>query len=306
MLERIAPVSSSAAKIAHMPPYILALETSGSICSVALECRTDSGVQRWYTEHDGVAEHSLRLLPMVDYLLTEAGISGRQLSAVAFGQGPGGFTGLRVACGVAQGLGFALGIPLIPVVSNAAVASSLPDVAPRLRIVALDARMEEVYAGAYWMGENGQLHSMERPLLLNRSDVAYWIHGQLPHWHQAVSAAAVTADDTSPRWILAGDWLEPQEIRSDSTEQPMLRGWPSFLDLPGNLDSLATGSWWAHRLRPDALSVARLAWQAWDRGETVDPADALPLYVRDKVAYTTAERAAGAAGGNPKAQGWQP
>lgn len=121
---------------------ILALETSTELGSCAL----------W---HDGQLTerlcpagrpHSETLLPLVRELLQEAGVNVGQLDAIAFGVGPGAFTGLRVACGAAQGLAVAGNIPLLPVTSLEAMAAA----SGAERVLALlDARMGEVYAGAY-------------------------------------------------------------------------------------------------------------------------------------------------------------
>ena len=82
---------------------------------------------------------------MADALLAEAGIAPAGLNAVAFGQGPGGFTGLRGACGVAQGMALGLGIPVLPIVSHQAVAADVDGTPGDAVVVALDARMNEVY-----------------------------------------------------------------------------------------------------------------------------------------------------------------
>ena len=87
---------------------LLALETSSSRCGVALLRAVDGRLEISVREHEGSQEHAERLLPMADALLAEAGIAASGLHAVAFGQGPGGFTGLRVACGVAQGMALSL------------------------------------------------------------------------------------------------------------------------------------------------------------------------------------------------------
>ncbi|MEE9938407.1 MAG: tRNA (adenosine(37)-N6)-threonylcarbamoyltransferase complex dimerization subunit type 1 TsaB [Achromobacter xylosoxidans] len=86
---------------------------------------------------------------MANELLAEAGLAPGALQAVAFGQGPGGFTGLRVACGVAQGMAMGLGIPVLPVVSHQAVAAQAGGVPDDAIVVALDARMNEVYLAVY-------------------------------------------------------------------------------------------------------------------------------------------------------------
>src|SRR5690606_17705028 len=98
-----------------MTTHLLALETSSSVCGVALAPLDGSARPLHTLEHDATAEHAERLLPMVDAVLEQGGVGKGALAAVAFGQGPGGFTGLRVACGVAQGLAYALGIPVVPI-----------------------------------------------------------------------------------------------------------------------------------------------------------------------------------------------
>ena len=88
--------------------YILALETSTTTCSVALLSEQGTAVTVVQRQFEGAAGHAAKLLPMVSALLREAGVPRSALSAVAFGQGPGAFTGIRVACGVAQGMGLAV------------------------------------------------------------------------------------------------------------------------------------------------------------------------------------------------------
>ena len=97
-----------------------------------------------------VGTHSREILPSIKSLVTEVGISLEELDAIVFGQGPGSFTGLRIAVGVVQGLGYGLGIPVVPVSSMACIAQSciLP-VNPPLVFVGLTARLEEIYYGAY-------------------------------------------------------------------------------------------------------------------------------------------------------------
>ena len=97
-----------------------------------------------------VDTHSREILPSIEALVMEAGIGIEDLDAIVFGQGPGSFTGLRIAVGVVQGLGYGLGIPVVPVSSMACIAQSLIQAAnPSLIFVGLTARLEEVYYGAY-------------------------------------------------------------------------------------------------------------------------------------------------------------
>jgi tRNA threonylcarbamoyladenosine biosynthesis protein TsaB len=253
---------------------LLALETSASCCGIALLRDVGGAIDVQVLEHIGREEHAERMLPMATALLQQAGLSPQQLTAVAFGQGPGGFTGLRVACGVAQGMALALNIPVIGVVSHHAAAETVAAGPEQAIVVALDARMGEVYLAAYrrldGVSEATRWEILQAPMLIGAAEVVPWIDHQIPRWSAAAGVGLAP--------VLAGDaWLAYAESMSPRAE------WRRF-DV----------------LRPQAASVARLARQAWQRGEAIDPELAAPLYVRDKVAFTTAERMLGQ-GGNPKA-----
>jgi tRNA threonylcarbamoyladenosine biosynthesis protein TsaB len=198
-------------------------------------------------------------VPDVLALLEEAGCTLSDLDAIAFGQGPGAFTGLRTACAVAQGLAFGANKPALPVDSLMAVAedawtraapaaSGSPD-APCSVWVAMDARMNEIYA-------------------------AHYIR-QGSTWHTEVAPMLTTADALSARWrnapphLLAGSALAVfgDALQVDVTQ---VRCVPEAL--------------------PRAVAMLPLAQQLWAAGGAVDAALALPVYVRDKVAQTTQER----------------
>jgi tRNA threonylcarbamoyladenosine biosynthesis protein TsaB len=125
---------------------LLALDTSTETVSVALHC---DGSTHLRSETAGSAA-SERVLPLIAALLAESGAAGSSVDAIAFGEGPGSFTGLRIACGIAQGLGEAWGVRLIAVSSLLAAAESVRMVHGAVRVmVALDARMREVYFAAF-------------------------------------------------------------------------------------------------------------------------------------------------------------
>ena len=125
-----------------------AFETSTEWCSVALSCDGEIAA----LEARAPTSHGELALPMLGRLLEAAGMRAADLDAVAFGAGPGAFTGLRIACGLAQGLAFARGIPVIGISTLEALAEESG--ADRV-IACLDARMREVYAGA-WVREGGR------------------------------------------------------------------------------------------------------------------------------------------------------
>jgi tRNA threonylcarbamoyladenosine biosynthesis protein TsaB len=126
---------------------ILALDTATEFCSVALW--RDGGV---IERLEAGNRHAERILPLVQEVLAESGASLTQLDAIAFGRGPGSFTGLRIGAGVTQGLAFAADLPVLPVSSLAALAQGLD--AARI-LAALDARMNQVYWGTYVRGDDG-------------------------------------------------------------------------------------------------------------------------------------------------------
>jgi len=250
---------------------LLALETSSSRCGVALLRESDDGYTVSVLEHEGAQEHAERLLPMAGQLLAQAGLAPADLHAVAFGQGPGGFTGLRVACGVSQGMALALDVPVLPIVSHLAVAQDVTLSAGERVLVALDARMNEVYLAAYERGpENGPSWvTLHEPMLIAADEVVPWA------MHYVDSAQALSMG----RLYVAGD------------------AWVTYAD-----QMVHPTHWVRSELdRPQVSAVAVLAREAWLRGEALQPEFAAPLYVRDKVAFTTAEREGGL-GGNPKAK----
>ena len=139
---------------------ILAIETSSETASVAL-LRGDDVLSR---VSSGVRTHSQDVLPMIQELLAEAGIGLSQCDAVAFGSGPGSFTGVRTACGVAQGLAFGGKLPAVPVVTLDAMALACHQQHGAAEVlVVLDARMSEVYCAQYRF-ENGAPVAVLPPL----------------------------------------------------------------------------------------------------------------------------------------------
>ncbi|WJW76540.1 tRNA (adenosine(37)-N6)-threonylcarbamoyltransferase complex dimerization subunit type 1 TsaB [Thiohalobacter sp. IOR34] len=139
---------------------LLALDTATEACSAALlvdgELRETSRVEP--------RGHARLLLAMIETLLAEAGLSPGQLDGLAFGRGPGSFTGLRIAAGVAQGIAFAADLPVLPVSTLATLAQGARDAALEGVLAAIDARMQEVYWGVYRSGAEGlvELEGEER------------------------------------------------------------------------------------------------------------------------------------------------
>jgi tRNA threonylcarbamoyladenosine biosynthesis protein TsaB len=135
---------------------LLALDTSTEACSVALLLDGELRMRFQLTERS----HAELVLPMVEGLLSEAGIALTDLDGLAFGRGPGAFTGLRIACGVVQGLALGANLPVVPVSSLSAVAAQVPAAADEIVLVCNDARMGEVYWGVFRRDAQGGLVSV--------------------------------------------------------------------------------------------------------------------------------------------------
>jgi tRNA threonylcarbamoyladenosine biosynthesis protein TsaB len=255
---------------------ILAFETSTSMGTVAL--LTEQGETFAVTQRtiEGTTGHASAILPLAYSILTEHHVTQKEVTAVAFGQGPGAFTGVRVACGVAQGIALALEIPVIPVGALPAVAALASARHPEAMLyVSLDARMDEVYFGVYARSSSGQLVAIQPPVLLAAADVLLFIAQRQLFWRTRFPREhGVTL--VGEGWSVVQRHCAPAELS---------KNW--FLD-----DLQA---------RPEARAVASLALQALRAGLTVLPEHAAPLYLRDKVAFTTLERARGD-GGNPRAK----
>ena len=151
---------------------LLAIETATECCSVALL----AGARLIERSELAPRRHAELLLPMCDEVLAEAGLARRDLDALAVGRGPGAFTGVRLAVSAAQGIALALGIPVVPVSSLAALAMQAPDDGGDVLAV-IDARMGEVYAGFFrrsgdrveaisdeTVGSAGALHTLHAEL----------------------------------------------------------------------------------------------------------------------------------------------
>jgi tRNA threonylcarbamoyladenosine biosynthesis protein TsaB len=175
-------------------PNLIAIETSTENCSAAL--LYDGGlIQR---SELAPRRHAELILPMIESLLAEAGVSRRQLDAVAVGRGPGAFTGVRLAISVAQGLALALHIPVVPVSSLAALAQDAPAGPGEAILAVIDARMGEIYAGSFVRGAAGLVESIGDESVGLASELV------IPPAHSIVGSAwAAYADALSQRLKIA-------------------------------------------------------------------------------------------------------
>ncbi len=221
---------------------ILAFDTSSEYCSIALLLERDIRSEEVLAGQ----RHSELVLPMVSRMLDEAGLTLAQLDGIAFGAGPGSFTGLRIACGIAQGLAFGAGLPVIGISTLEALAQQAGGTQV---VAALDARMHEIYHAAY--------------------------RKVLDEW-QVVSEPALCLPQNAPL-VPEQDWTGCGSGFDIYSEVLRTR-------YEGYLNHIVSG------VRPDARAMARLAAPRFSRGQGVDPADAAPLYIRNKVALKEKER----------------
>lgn len=241
---------------------LLAFDTSTESMSIALA----RGPRRWEHTGAGGAQASATLIPAIHALMVQAGLAFADLDAIAFGSGPGSFTGLRTACSVAQGLAFGASaawppgasaecsVPVLPVDTLLAIAEEARHQHGVHRVVALlDARMDEIYAADY-VFENGQWSQQEDFRLIRPEALA------LP-----------------PGWTFAGNAMAVYGAR---------------------LPPAAPGLAHLHTL-PTAAAMLRLAPALLAAGLGLPADQALPRYIRDKVAKTTDERAAEKAAASP-------
>lgn len=216
---------------------ILALDTSTDACSAAL-LLGDSQIERY---EFAPRQHTQLLLPMVESLLLEGGVSVRDLSAVAFGRGPGSFAGIRIATGVAQGLAVAFETPVVPVSTLETLAKSAFDQFDKEYVLAtLDARMDEVYWAVYH---------------LNQGEV------------QALTPETVS----SPL-----DIVLPDHVLDCLAVGPGMK-YQSHMSL--NVLGVITQS--LADYFPKASTMLSIAQHALQRGESVPPDQALPVYIRE-------------------------
>lgn len=227
---------------------MLAIETSTVACSAAL--LIDGRISERFEL--APQRHADLLLPMIGELLAESGLTPAQLDGLAFGRGPGAFTGVRIAAGVAQGIACAADIPVAPVSTLAALAQGAIDASPRVLAV-MDARMNEIYWGVFEASPDRLMMPCDKELVCAPGDAL------LP-----VGAG----------WFGAGD------------------GWGGACGelLRRRLGTALVGS--DATRYPRARDVVLLGQEISRRGAMLPAEQALPVYLRDRVALTHAARQA--------------
>ncbi|MFA0412558.1 tRNA (adenosine(37)-N6)-threonylcarbamoyltransferase complex dimerization subunit type 1 TsaB [Vibrio renipiscarius] len=226
-----------------MSAKILALDTATENCSVALLIND----KVYFRSEVAPRDHTKLILPMVDEVLKEAGICLTDLDALAFGRGPGSFTGVRIGIGIAQGLAFGAELPMLAISTLEAMAQGAYRLNGATQVAsAIDARMSEVYWGRYRRQENGS-----------------WI---------AVDQECVIAPS-----VLA------EQIQADESEWAMVgTGWAAYQDA---METLPLTRVDGGVLYPDAQDIVHIAQFAFANGEAVAVEDSTPVYLRDNVAW---------------------
>jgi tRNA threonylcarbamoyladenosine biosynthesis protein TsaB len=226
---------------------LLAIETATEACSAALY------VDGIVTERFELTskEHTRLILPMIDSLMADAGLKPQQLDALAFGCGPGSFTGVRIATGVIQGIAFGADLPVVPVSTLAAIAQDFFDTQAECNVAftAMDARMGEIYWGVYQRDEQGFAE------LIGKESVT--------------PAVDIDFPDRTGAGVGSGWGVYRQELMT------RLAGRVSYCE--------------ADKL-PRAGAIARLGARGFERGLAVAVEQAMPVYLRDKVAKKESER----------------
>jgi tRNA threonylcarbamoyladenosine biosynthesis protein TsaB len=244
----------------------LAIETSSDMLSLAIASTQDDKSQVWAHTSQGGAKSSQLVLPEIVRLMEEAHMGFADLTAVVFGKGPGSFTGLRTACSVAQGLAFGAGTFVLPIDTLLAVAE--------------DARYQNI--------QQKQQQTQQQLDQLSQQPQRFFV---------AMDARMDQVYTAAYEW--QSDW---QCVQAPSVNSPENISVPTeWKDLAfttvGNARGAFAARWPAELLgkhmhaMPTAQALLRLSPVAFGQGLAVQPEDALPLYIRDKVAQTTQERA---------------
>lgn len=220
---------------------LLTFDTSTEACSCALYL--DGEIQ----ERSKIAprQHTALILPMADELLHEAGLKPIQLDGLAFGRGPGGFTGLRIACGLAQGIAFAADIPVAPISSLAALAqAAYAENGAEKVLAAIDARMSEIYFASYVIDKQNKQSIMR------------------------VEGEEVVCPPDRISLANGGQWYGVGS------------GWATYgeqLSIKSGVQNYQGDKY------PQARAMIPLALAAFEEGQIVSAENALPIYLRDKV-----------------------
>ncbi len=227
----------------------LAIDASTEACSVALQVNDEI-----FSRYELCPQsHSLQLLPMVDQVLTEAGIELAQLDGLIYGQGPGSFTGVRIGIGVAQGLAFAANLPVVGVSTLQAMAQAAFEQHKQTMVIAaIDARMGEVYNGYFELDENNLMQAKQA---------------------EAVTPPAQLAEHLAKAGGIA---------KVEKSFYGVGSGWDAY---ESDLSALKSNLGTPDIVFPDAKTMLIIGKCAFAAGKGVSAEQAQPVYVRDTVSW---------------------
>lgn len=236
-----------------MSTRILALDTATEACSAAVAVDGEVVAQQFEL---APRRHAELILPQLDAVLSKAGLSLHQLDALAYGRGPGAFTGVRLAASVVQGVAFAAGLPVVPVSDLAALAYGTQCEFGASHnathwACAIDARMDEIYWACYCADSGSGVRLIGEEIVAKPHTVV---------WPFTVSATGALPEGTVWHGVGSG-WAR---------YAPVLQG------------RIAVQQVWPDRY-PTATAVALLGSLLWHHGAAVPAQDALPVYLRDRV-----------------------
>ena len=250
----------------------LAIETSTDMLSLAIASTQGDKSQVWAHTSQGGAKSSQLVLPEIVRLMEEAQIRFTDLTAVVFGKGPGSFTGLRTACSVAQGLAFGAGVPVLPIDTLLAVAEDA-------RYQNVQKKQQQTQQQLDQLDQLDQLSQQPQRFFVAmdaRMDQVYTAAYEWRSEWQCVQAPSVNSPENIS---VPTEWKDLAFTTVGNTWDAFAARWPA--ELSGQ-----------HMYAmPTAQALLRLSPVAFGQGLAVQPEDALPLYIRDKVAQTTQERA---------------
>lgn len=223
---------------------LLALDTSTEACSVALWYKGE----KTYLDELSQRTHTKRILPMVENILTNSGISLKQVDGLVFGRGPGSFTGVRIGAGVAQGLALGSDLPVIPVSNLTAMAQAAFVLHQATNVsVAIDARMNEVYFS--------QLK--QEKIRLEYGEFFQWkeiIKEQVCHPTKAIEQLDISSFRVGSGWLAYSEFIEYNLIGSNIT-------------------------------LPSAQYMLDIALVDWMQNKTISALDIEPIYLRNEVTW---------------------
>jgi tRNA threonylcarbamoyladenosine biosynthesis protein TsaB len=251
----------------------LAIETSTDILSLAIASTQGDSSEVWTHTSQGGAQSSQLVLPEIMRLMEDAKIGFTDLTAVVFGKGPGSFTGLRTACSVAQGLAFGAGVPVLPIDTLLAVAEDA-----RYQIAQKQQQQKQHQTQHQQLEQLEQLPEEAQRFFVAMDARMDQVYSAAYEWRsewQCVQAPSVL----SPEDIcVPTEWKDLDFTTVGSAWDAFAMRWPTTLSVKHML------------AMPTAQALLRLSPIAFEQGLAVPPEQALPIYIRDKVAQTTQER----------------